>query len=168
MSDPINPFDDQPGELQSPRAGSALSPPREVRWAGLALWIVAGLYATSGLLGLFSRDARAAELRRAGTTLTDAQIDRSVTLRIAVTSLFALALVGLAVLSALRVPRGRRWARITGTVVAGLGAATATVRAFGGGAAAVLAVAVVAASLAAVVLLYRRPANTFFAAHRSG
>lgn len=144
------------------------APPRHVRWAGLALWIVAALYAATGLLSLFTRATRADALRRTGTTLTEAEIDSSVTLRIVVTCAFALALAGLAAFSALNVPRGRRWARTSGTVVVSVAAATALVRSFAGEAPDLVGAAVLVASFATVVLLYRRQANTFFAAGGRG
>lgn len=146
-----------------PAAAASPAVPREVRWAGLALWVVATLYAISALLAVLTASARADDLREIETTLTDAEIDRAVTLGIAISVVFSLAIAGVAVLSAVNATRGRRWARVTATVAAGIAGAFSLLRIVGGGPTAVIGLVVLLAAAAAIVLLYRPPAARFFA-----
>jgi len=118
------------------------------------------MHAMSAFVALLTREARAAAVRRT-TTLTAAEIDESVTLGIAISIVFAVAIAAVAALSAVSLVNGRRWARVTGTVVAAITAAFALLRIFAGGPAAVLSSIVLVTALVAITLLHRRPVSEF-------
>lgn len=153
--------DDQSLPTAPPLSGNEVTPtrsaaPQPVRLAGIGIFLLALLNLVDIAVELGSKSRIVDQLHKSGTQLTDTQVNTAATVSIAfsvvISVLFALLLVWLGV----KVLAGRNWARITVTVLLGLGVLSGlySLTRSGGAAALVLDLVTLVVSIAVLVLLW--------------
>lgn len=156
-------------------AGQAEQPP-SIRTAVLLMRIGAGLsllglVITIATLGSLKDDIRA-QFRAQGSTFTDAEVDTAYNLAIGLGVVFGLIGVALWLWMAWANGKGKKWARVVSTVLAGLGLLSLLLTLAGAATGTgtttlsqMLSVVTILVGVAAVVFLYRPDATAFYQAN---
>lgn len=138
-----------------------------VRRAALGVYVLSACYLLLAAFATLSRDAAIIAEQERTTTYTDAEIAAAVNALVIITVVVGLGIATVATVAAIHFTRGRRWARVTATVVVGIALLFSLLGLLGSGGI-VLAVhtVVIVSGSAALVLLYRRAASEYFARPR--
>jgi hypothetical protein len=145
-------------------AGPTASAPPEVERAALGLFALVALNLVNLIVSLTQREAFADVLRDRNTGLTESQIDTAVTVGIVTSVVFGLAFMALYVWLAFMLRQGRNWARVTVTVLLGLGVVFGLVGLVQPGTTLgkLIDVLTLATAVVVIVLLWRPAASAFF------
>lgn len=134
--------------------------PRELTWASRLLYLAAALSAIALVFTIGGRDEIRDTFAEDNPDRSADEIDSLVNVFIGVTSAVYLVFIVLYVLLARKILQGAGWARITATVILGIGLLFSAGAAIGGD---ILSLAFAAISITILVFLWRRPSSEFFA-----
>jgi hypothetical protein len=150
-------------------AGAApqqVEPPPSIVTAVRLMWVGAGLTILGVLIGLTQIDSIRDQIEEDQPSLTAGEVDSAVTVGVAFSVLFGLVAVGLWLWMASANRRGKSWARIVATVLAGLNLLAITVGLAVNpttGLSTVMSVVTLVLAVAILVLLYRRESSEYYA-----
>ena len=150
-------------------AAPVRTPPREVIWASLLMFVQVGVAVLNAIIQLADADGFRDSIREASPNLTPDEVDAAYTLGVIFTVVIGLIFAALYLLLAIQVRKGKNWARIVTWVLAGLGLlfgllglaadAPAFSRLFG--------LVGILLDAAIIVLLAMRPSNEYFRAQKA-
>ena len=173
------PTDPSPGEEPRPygsmpppqySAGGALpEPPQEVQRASTMLYISIALSLLGLIVGFATRGSTEDAIREGNTALTDDEIAAAATFGLVLAGIIAIGFGILYFICARKMLEGKNWARVTPTVLIGiglvLGLLTFTTGAIDG-ITMILQVASLVIGIAFLYFAWSRPSNEFFKAAR--
>ena len=139
-------------------------PPPPVQNAVMVMFAQAGL-GVLGLIALFlTKDSLQDQIRRNDATVSAEMVDTAMTVSLIFGSVVEIVFIGLYLLLALQVRKGKNWARIVTLVLAGLGVVLGLAFLLGTAPALSRGLALVALALdiAIIVLLAQRRSNEYF------
>lgn len=134
--------------------------PRELTWASRLFYVLSAIAAVTLALTVAGRGEMRDDLREENPERSAEEIDTLVNLLTGVLAALFIGFIVLYVILARKIPQGAGWARITATVIIGIGLLFSAGAAIGGD---ILSLAFAAISIAILVFLWRRPSSDFFA-----
>lgn len=169
-NDPL-PYGSMPPPSEAERRAGASIPtgpiPVSVDRASKLLYAIAAWGVLSALISLLDRDAIRDAIRDADTTLSESDVNAAMNVALAFTIVIALAFGALYFLCGSKMRVGRNWARITPTVLIGLGVIFGLINiGRSGGLSVALQVISLILGIAFLFFAWSKPSNEFFAAHK--
>lgn len=169
-----SPYGQPPGSSPYGQPPGSGEQPQSIRTAVLLMRIGAGLSLLSLVLTLATfgslKDDIRAELQAQGSTFTEAEVDTAFNVAIGFGVIFGLIGVALWLWMAWANGKGKKWARVVATVLAGLGLLSLLLTLAGAAAGTttlsqLLSAVTILVGIAAVVFLYRPDASAYYEAN---
>jgi hypothetical protein len=170
-SEPPRSYASMPAPMAPEASITRVEPPTDVRRASMILYVTAAWSVLNLILSFVNRDGTEQAIRDAQPAFSESEVSAAANLSLGVAAVIGLGFGFLYYLCGRKMLEGRNWARITPTVLIGLGvlsSAAALGSGNGGGAGSTITLVIGALlGIAFLVFAWRRPANEFFKTART-